>query len=133
MDKTQVQTRSKAFGLAIIDFCETLPKSGARGVISRQLLRSGTSVGANYRAACHARSRADFVSKMGIVAEEADESQYWMELLVEGSLCRKDAVEHLMREAYELASIAVASINTARRREAKSQITNHKSQIGVDA
>lgn len=128
LDKNEVQKRSKAFAIAAIEFCERLPKSGAAGVISRQLLRSATSVGANYRSACHSKSKADFKCKMGTVAEEADESQYWMELLIESGVYKGEAVAALAKEAFELASIAVASINTARRRQEnhKSQITNRK-------
>jgi four helix bundle protein len=83
-------------------------------VIGRQLAKCGTSVGANYRAACRAKSQADFIAKMGIVEEEADESIYWMELLVESELIRKEQIEGLMDEADQLVSIFVSSINTAR-------------------
>ena len=91
---------------------ETENASGRRG--GRQLLRSGTSVGANYRAACRARSSADFVSKMGIVEEEADESIYWMDLLVDSGSVSADKVDALRREANELLAITVSSIKTAR-------------------
>jgi len=84
-------------------------------VIGRQLLRSGMSVGANYRAACRAKSTADFVSKMGTVEEEADESLYWMELLVEAGIMDVKRIEPLMKEANELLAIIVASINTAKK------------------
>ncbi len=83
-------------------------------MVGRQLLRSGTSAGANYRAACRARSSADFVSKMGIVEEEADESIYWMELLVDSGSVPADGVDALLREANELLAITVSSIKTAR-------------------
>ena len=85
-------------------------------MLGRQLLRSATSVGANYRAACRAKSTADFISKMGTVEEEADESLYWMELLVEARIVRLDTLESLMKEADELVAITVASIKTAKRR-----------------
>ena len=114
MDKVDLQVRTKRSALDVIDFCQALPRHGAAGVIAKQLLRSGTSVGANYRGACQARSRADFVAKMGIVAEEADESQYWMELLSEGKLSSAASLDALLREARELTAIAVSSINTAR-------------------
>jgi four helix bundle protein len=81
------------------------------------LLRAGTSVGANYRAACRSKSAADFISKMGTVEEEADESGYWMELLAEAGKIRSEMISSLMREADELTAIAVASINTARKSE----------------
>ena len=83
-------------------------------VIGKQLLRSGTSVGANYRAACRGRSTAEFIAKMGIVEEEADESVYWMELLVEGKLVRAELLDELIHEANELVAIVVASIKTAK-------------------
>lgn len=84
-------------------------------MIVRQLVRCATSVGANYRSACLARSRADFVAKLCIVAEEADESLYWMELLVESGLCAQDKWSALMQEARELTSVMLASIKTARK------------------
>lgn len=85
-------------------------------MLGRQLLRSATSVGANYRAACRAKSNADFISKMGTVEEEADESLYWMELLVEAGIVQADKLDALMKEEDELVAITVASINTAKRR-----------------
>lgn len=127
MDKNELMKRTKLFALEVIGLHESLPYRGASGVIRNQMLRCGTSVGANYRSACHARSRADFIAKLGIVAEEADEAAYWMELLVESGLCTKPVVHKLMAEANALASIFVASINTAR--GAREQITNPKSQI----
>ena len=83
-------------------------------VLGKQLLRSGTFVGANYRAACRAKSRADFISKMGIVEEEADESMYWMELLIESGLVQHDRVADLLNEADQLIAMTVSSIQTAR-------------------
>jgi len=83
-------------------------------VIGRQLLRSATSVGANYRAACRAKSPADFIAKMGIVEEEADECLYWLELLLEGGLIAQDRLAELMTETNQLLAITVASIRTAR-------------------
>ena len=83
MTKDELKRRTRRFALDVIRLVDSLPRSKTTEVIGRQLLRSATSVGANYRAACRARSSADFVSKMGIVEEEADESMYWMELLVD--------------------------------------------------
>jgi len=83
-------------------------------VIGNQLLRSGTSIGANYRAACRGRSGPDFVSKLGIVLEEADESLYWLELLREADVASAETLDHLIKEANELVAIFVASLNTAR-------------------
>jgi four helix bundle protein len=91
-----------------------LPPGTVANALGRQLAKCGTSVGANYRAACRAKSRADFIAKMGIVEEEADESIYWMELLVESELMQKARIEDLMDEASQLVSIFVSSMNTAR-------------------
>jgi len=94
---------------------ESLPRDSTSGVLSRQLLRAGTSVGANYRAATRSRSTADFISRMGIVEEEADESGYWMELLLDSGKIKSEKISALMQEANELTAIAVTSINTARK------------------
>lgn len=115
MDQTQFKQRTQAFALRVIRLVESLPKSGASGVIGRQLLRRGTSVGANYRSACRAKSQADFVSKMGIVEEESDECINWMELLIETGYVKVELLADLMREAEEILSMVVASIKTARR------------------
>ena len=110
-----LRERTKAFALRVIRMAQALPKSRVGAVIGGQVLRSGTSVGANYRAACRARSQAEFISKMHVVLEEADESRYWMELLVEAHLIPQQRLEGLMKEADELVAITVASINTARK------------------
>jgi four helix bundle protein len=109
-----LKKRTKRFALDVIRFVEGLPKGMTCEVLGRQLLRAGTSVGANYRAACRAKSTADFISKMGNVEEEADECGYWMELLVEDGKIRLDCAAPLLREANELLAITIASINTAR-------------------
>ncbi len=106
--------RTKNFALMAIRLCQDLPRSQASTVITRQLLRSSTSVGANYRAVCRARSTADFVSKLGIVLEEADETRFWLELLIESGVARPDKTAPLLREANELVSIFVASLRTAK-------------------
>jgi len=103
--------------LRIVRLVESLPKTRSSDVIGKQLLRSGTAVGANYRAGCRARSQADFVAKMGIVEEECDESVYWIELLVESEEIKKALVEDLLREANEILSMVVASRKTARARK----------------
>jgi four helix bundle protein len=90
-------------------------KNRISDVIGKQLMRSGTSVAANYRSSCRARSKADFISKMGIVEEEADESLLWMELLVESEVVKEKSVEPLIKEADELVAIIVSSIKTARK------------------
>ena len=86
-------------------------------VLGSQLLRSATSVGANYRAVCRAKSRADFISKLGIVEEEIDESSYWLELLVESKAIEEAKVLHLIREANELTAIIVSSLKTMRQNQ----------------
>ena len=83
VDEQAFKNRTKQFALGVVKFVESLPRARVADVLGRQLLRSGTSVGANYRAACRGRSTSDVVAKLGIVEEEADESVYWMELLVE--------------------------------------------------
>ncbi len=93
-----------------------MPKGRTTDILGRQLLAAGTSVGANYRAACRARSSPDFISKMGIVEEEADESIYWMELLIDCGLIRKDDLNHLLNEANQILAMTVSSIRTARRK-----------------
>ena len=117
MESELLRKRTKAFALRIIEFVQKLPDNKVGHVIGRQLLRSGTSVGANYRAALRARSRAEFIAKMGIVEEEADESLYWMELLEESWTTRNEMILSLMKEADELLAMTVASIKTARQRK----------------
>lgn len=114
MDADELKRRTKAFTLRVIRLVEALPRNRTADVIGRQLLRAATSVGANYRAACRARSPADFVSKIGIVEEEADEVAYWLELVVETGLLSAARVEDLLREADELVAIFVASGRTAK-------------------
>jgi len=106
--------RTRRFALATINFCEGLPKDETSKILGRQLLRSGTSVGANYRAAYRAKSKADFISKMGTVLEEVDESGYWIELLSAAGKVGVSTSGSLLQEANELVAIAI-SINTARR------------------
>ena len=111
-----LKQRTKRFALDVIQFVESLPSGETSRVLDRQLLRSGTSVGANYRAAKRAKSTADFISKMGTVKEEADESAYWVELLMDSGKVRVGQAGPLLREANELLAISVASINTAKRK-----------------
>jgi len=116
MSENDLKKRTRAFALRVIRLCESLPRGRAANTIANQLIRCGTSVGANYRAACRARSPADFIAKMAIVEEECDESLYWMELLIESKLVEQKLLAELMKEADELLSIVVASIKTARAR-----------------
>jgi len=120
MDKKELRRRTRAFALDVIRLVESLPTGRIADVLGGQLLRSGTSVGANYRAACRAKSTADFIAKMGTVEEEADETAYWTELLVESGLVPFEAVAALMGEADELIAITVSSIKTARARKTSS-------------
>jgi four helix bundle protein len=109
-----LKERTKHFALRIIRLCRTLPKTEESRILAKQLLRAGTSVGANYRAACRSRSRAEFIAKLGIVLEESDEAVFWLELLIEAGVGTHDSVQPLLREANELTSIFVASICTAK-------------------
>jgi four helix bundle protein len=115
MNQEEMKQRTKLFALGVIRLTESLPKERTAEVLGRQLLRSGTSVGSNYRSACRAKSIADFISKMGIVEEEVDESLYWMELFIEAGIEVGINMKALMREAEELLAITVASIKTARK------------------
>jgi len=128
MTPDEFKKRTKAFALRGIRLAESLPKSTTGTVIAKQLLRCTTSVGANYRAACHAKSRADFIAKMRIVEEECDESMYWMELLVESGMVELRRLDDIMKEADEIVSLVITSIKTARSRK-KSPISNLQSPI----
>ena len=114
-DIKALQERMKRFGLAIIRMTMSLPDSRATRILSSQVVDSATSSGANYRAACRARSKAEFIAKMGIVEEELDETLYWLEVLQEASFISEQKAEPLHKEANELLSIVVASIQTARK------------------
>jgi four helix bundle protein len=115
MDQREMKRRTKAFAVKIVRLFEPLPQKRTAYVLGRQLLRCGTSVGANYRSACRAKSTADFVAKMGIVEEEIDETMYWLELLVEVGILKVEEVEAILKESNELLAIVVASIKTARK------------------
>jgi four helix bundle protein len=115
MDSVELKSRTKRFALDIISLVESLPKSMTTMNLGKQLLRSATSVGANYRAACRARSRADFISKITIV-EEADESLFWLELLQESGIVNGEPLSRLMNEAKELTAIFTTSGQTAKHR-----------------
>jgi four helix bundle protein len=109
-----LKRRTKKFALDVIKLVEDLPKDQVCRVLGNQLLRAGTSVGANYRAVCRAKSAADFIAKFGNVEEEADESGFWLELLVDSGRLGATPAAPLLREASGLTAIAVSSINTAR-------------------
>lgn len=117
MDEKTLKDRTKQFSLKIIKLVSSLPKTLAAQVIGRQLVKSGTSVGANYRSACRARSKAEFTAKLGIVEEEADESAFWMEIIIESGLLKGDrSIRLLLKEANELVAIMVASRKTVKKR-----------------
>jgi len=103
---------------------DALPRSTAGWAIGKQLIRAGTAVGANYRAACRGRSKAEFAAKLGVVVEEADECGYWLELIMDGELLPRPQVEPLHQEANELAAIFVASVRTSK--NLQSPIGDHK-------
>lgn len=128
MQKQDFAKRTMLFGLRIIRLVESLPKSQAARVIGNQLLRAGTSVGANYRSALRGKSRADFIAKLGIVEEECDEALYWMQMLIEAGVVKISRLIQLMNEANEIISVVVASIKTARSRSGSppSEIRNPK-------
>jgi four helix bundle protein len=111
----QLQNRTKSFAIRIVKAFARLPKEEATRIIGRQFLRSGTSVAANYRACCRARSDAAFISKISVVTEEADETLFWLELLVESELIKSTIVQALMSECEELLKICSASLATAKR------------------
>jgi four helix bundle protein len=111
-----LKERTKRFALDIIGYCSTLPNKPEFRVVTSQLLRSGTSVGANYRAACRSKSKADFINKLSIVEEEADESGYWLELLENLAINNQAELGRLKNEASQLVAIMVQSKKTARSR-----------------
>ncbi|HWW03633.1 MAG TPA: four helix bundle protein [Candidatus Acidoferrum sp.] len=114
MTREEMKTRTKAYANRVVKVCESLPNGWIPQTLGRQLLGSGTSVGANYRSACRAKSTADFVNKLKIVEEECDESLFWMELLVENKLVKASRLASLMSEGDQLLAIVVASAKTVR-------------------
>lgn len=124
MDKRQLLERTRAFALRSLKLVDHLPQTASGRAIGNQLVRSATSVGANYRAACRSRSRAEFAAKLGIVAEEADESVYWLELVREGKLLPEAKISDLLNEANELTAI----FTSARRTSSKNQTSKIKPQ-----
>lgn len=117
MDEKTFKARTKKLAVAIIRQMDKLPNSRAVDVVARQVIRSGTSIGANYRAACRAKSTADMINKMKIVEEEADETQYWLEILIEAGLAPKEQIADIYKETDEILAMTVASIKTLRNRK----------------
>jgi four helix bundle protein len=126
MKPNDLLARTKKFALRVIKLVDALPNTLAGRTIGGQVIRSGTSVSSNYRAACRARSKAEFIAKLGIVEEEADESCHWMELIIESKLMKERLVIDLLREANEITAIMVASKKTSR-----SHNNNRNSQIEI--
>lgn len=114
MNSTEMKSRTKEFAKKIIELCRALPNNREGRLIGNQVFKSGTSVAANYRAACRGRSKAEFVSKLGIVLEEGDETLFWLELINEMEICDENLVPSLMQECDEIVAIVVSSIKTAK-------------------
>ncbi len=117
MDENTFKARTKKLAVAIIKQMDKLPQARAADVVARQIIRSGTSVGANYRAACRAKSTPDMINKMKIVEEESDETAYWLEVLVEAELVEQDQVARMHKETNEVLAMTVASLKTLRNRK----------------
>ena len=116
----ELKTRTKKFAVRIVKLFRSLPRTEEARIIGKQVLRSGTSVAANYRAVCRARSRAEFIAKIGVVVEEADETVFWFELLVECEIAKAAKMQSLLTEGNELLAIFAASHYTAKKRRANS-------------
>lgn len=115
MTEEELKSRLKAMTLRVVHMVQALPRTLPAQVIGKQLIRSATSVAANYRSACKARSRADFSSKLGIVEEEADETQFWIEMLMESGFVKEKRLESLLKEVKEITAIIAASRITLKR------------------
>jgi four helix bundle protein len=116
IDKENLKNRTREFAIRIIKLCRALPGNREGRLIGNQLFRCATSVGANYRAACRARSKAEFASKLGIVEEECDETLYWLEMIKSLNIVKPKRLELIIQEANEILAITVASIKTAKRK-----------------
>ena len=126
MDKVQLQNRTKNFAIRVFKMVEKLPKSRGIEVIANQLIKSSTSIAANYRAVYRAKSKADFINKLKIVEEESDESLFWLEFIVDLGLMDKKLLEGLIKEANEFVAIFTTAVKTSKIRH-KSQIVSRKS------
>src|SRR5438552_13613834 len=125
MTETELKHRTKQFALRVLRLVAALPRTTEGRALGSQLVRSGTSVAANYRAACRARSKAEFIAKLGTVEEEADESAFWLELIIDSALISENKVRPLLNEASEIVAMIASSKKTA----AKSQIANRNSKM----
>ena len=128
MNQIEFKRRTKQLGLAVIRMTEKFPETRLAWVVKDQILRSALSVGANYRAVCRAKSDKDFINKMRIVEEEADETAYWLEIIEESDLLKSDDLRELKREVNELVAMVVASIRTKSIGAAITESLNRKSQ-----
>ena len=128
MTPQELKDKTKKFALRIIKLTDSLPGTRASNVVANQILRSATSVGANYRSACRAHSKADFISKITIVEEEADESLFWLEIIHESGMMKYNRLEAIMKEADELVAIFTSSGKTAKINNPKSTIRSPKSR-----
>ena len=115
MNQNDLKNRTQDYSLRIINLVRALPNNKEGRVIGNQILRSGTSVGANYRAVCRARSNAEFAAKLGIVIEEADETAFWLEIIIKSKLMKKSQIKPLLGETDEIVSIMVASRKTSKK------------------
>ena len=137
MNASELKERTKQFALRVMRLVDALPNTPKGRAIASQLVRSGTSVAANYRAACRARSQAEFISKIGVVEEEADVTAVWLELIVEDKLLPEKKIASLLKEANELTAIMAASYISASRNKrdasanSKSAIRNQRSAIRI--
>jgi len=137
MKSDALKDRTKKFALRIITLVGALPKTTSGRAVANQLVRSGTSVGANYRAACRARSRAEFIARIGTVEEEADETAFWLELIIDGKLLPEPRIRSLLDEANEIIAIMASSYISAARNaknvrangNQRSEISNQKSRL----
>ena len=130
MDEQQYKARTKGLALDVLRMTEQLPRTRIADIIARQLIRSATSVGANYRASCRARSVEEVVAKLAIVEEEADESVYWLELLVDSHLVDEEAIRPILREANEIVAMTVASKKTLKARIEQRGFVRQPPRIG---
>jgi four helix bundle protein len=116
MNETEMKNRTKVFAKKIIELCRKLPKNREGNLIGNQIFRSGTSIAANYRSTCRAKSKADFIAKLSIVEEEADETVFWLEIIKEMEILKLQELDVLLKEADEIVAIVVSSIKTSRKR-----------------
>ena len=127
MDEKTFKARTKKLAVNIINQVDKLPNTRSVNAIANQLVRSGTSIGANYRAACRAKSTPDMINKLKIVEEESDETMYWLEILVEAGLIPREQIKDIYNETNEILAMTIASIKTLRNRKNQSSISNRKS------